>query len=133
MNPYQAPKSELVVQPHDSPKSLPIIYALFAVSFFFVALESVVSTVMAGENIFDIENHIYVLLWLGLLVWFYRDITRRSYNPKWIILFLSVVSLCTAAFNYQGVATALLSVGEASCYIGAFALLQKSEYSQWFS
>ncbi|MET0028945.1 MAG: hypothetical protein ABW101_15055 [Candidatus Thiodiazotropha sp.] len=132
MDPYQVPKSKLATESQQQPKSLPAIYTLLAISFVFVLFESLVNMAREGQNFFDVVNYIFVLVWLGVLMWFGNDISRGRHNPKWLMLFLSLVVPCMAAYDYQGIASTMLNIGETICYLLIFAVLQKPEYTLWF-
>ncbi|MCP3666399.1 MAG: hypothetical protein GY696_28520 [Gammaproteobacteria bacterium] len=133
MNPYEVPKSELIDAEREPPKSLPLIYVLLGASFIFAAIESTMLIGMESGNIFELNSHIFILLWLGVLVWVGNDIARRKNNPKWLMLFLSALIFGMAAIDDQGFPFELLSIAVFICYISIYLIIRKPEYLTWFS
>ena len=61
------------------------------------------------------------------------DIFLGRYNPKWLMLILSILVLGIAAFNNRGFPSVLFSTAEVSCYLAIFFLLSKPEMVKWFN
>jgi len=133
MDPYQVPESELIRTPKEPPKSLVVVYVLLASAFVLATLDSMIIMAMDGGSILDFANNIFILLWLGVLVWIGSDISKGKNNPKWLMLLLPCIVISMAVFDNQGFPLIMFSVAESCCYLAIFTIIRKPEYSEWFS
>lgn len=132
MDPYQPPESNLELRPMEVPKSIKTVYALMTLSLLLFIVEEMVLTVSFGE-LLDPSSYIFMVIWAGILLWLYIEISSRNRNNRSVFLFLGCLIAVLSVVPPLDILILCLSLAEALCFFVIYIFLCRRDAREWFS
>ncbi|WP_413662653.1 hypothetical protein ACG1BZ_15745 [Microbulbifer sp. CNSA002] len=132
MNPYKAPESDIELEKLATPTSIKMVYLLIALSFLIFLIEEFIYVLSSETGIFDPFNYIFIPIWGAILLWVSGMIRKRTENPKSTFLILAIVVAGMSILTPLGAYSLYTGIGEASCFLAVYYLLNKRAPERWF-
>lgn len=132
MNPYKSPESNLVSVKGDCPNSILAVYYLITLSFVIFLIEELLYAAYSETGIYDLYNYIFIPIWTIILLWISSSIWKRKENPKYTFLVLAFIVSGMTIYDPLGPYSMYTGLGEATCFLIIFFILNRKESKEWF-
>jgi len=131
MNPYDAPKTQLVPPRGKAPKEIKLVLSLLVVAGLAAFLHTFV---FDGESAqlddpFSLGINFF---WLCILLWIGHSVIRGKENPKTTFMLLALITCAFAALDYENKFLFVIGAVESSCFALGYLLLRSSTAIDWY-